>query len=246
MNLRYTAFLLLLFFCCCHKSSDKKIPVAAFTFSTSYDSVINTYANTSFAYSISINVLTGSITGNSVSYTLTNLPTGVTDSPLTMITSVQLGGIFHIKVGNVATGAYQLDLESNCTATGKSHHSVILNVLPLPDYSNTLAGTYPGSNNYCTPSNQFYLYSPVITAVSGTPFTIKISNVRVFDTTLTITALLSTSVVIPFQTIGSYSIRGTGNFTHDKAPNASLYMLTLYDSTVHGHDSEACLMHIQH
>ena len=245
MKIRYTAYIFLMLFCCCHKSNSNNKTVT-FSYSTTYDSVINTYANKSFTYSVSINVLTGSITGNPVTYTIAGLPAGVTDSPANLITSNQLGGIFTFKVGNVAPGVYPLLLSSSCTATGTSHHNVLLNILPLPDYSTTLAGTYPGSNNYCTPANQFYLYSSVISTVTATPYTITISNVRVFDTSLTITALLSTSVIIPFQTIGSYSIRGTGNFTHDKAPNDTLYMLTLYDSTVHGHDSEACLMHIQH
>ncbi len=244
MKIRYTAFIFLILFCCCHKSNNNK-PVA-FSFSTTYDSVITTYANTSFLYSVSLNVLTGSITGNQVTYSVSGLPTGVTDSPASFITSNLLGGGFNFKVGNVAPGSYQLDLESNCTATGIKHHNVILKILPLPDYSTTLAGTYPGSHNYCQPADTLYSFLSVVDTISGTPYTITISNVKVYDTTLMITALLSGGITIPLQRIGSYTTWGAGTYTHDNAPYNILYALAIYDTIVNGLDTQTCLIHIQH
>lgn len=246
MKIRCIAWLLPVLFCCCHKNdnSNKKLP--GFTFTTTYDSVITTYPNKTYDFSFSVNVLTGSITGNPVTYSVGSLPTGVTDSPGSIVVNGSLGGLFKFTIGDVTPGSYTMNLASSCTATGLKSHNLILKVLALPDYSILLSGTYPNSHDYCTPSNILYTFSAVVSKLSGTASSINISNLRIYDTTLTVTASLSNVVTIPKQTFGGYTIWGSGTYTHDNPPYDTLYMLTLYDTTAHGSDTEACLIHIQH
>ena len=247
MKMLRLIWLLPILFCCCHKSNNNSNnKTSGFTYSTTYDSVITTYANKSLPFSFTVNVLTGSITGNTLTYSISGLPAGVTAAPASIQVNGQLGGLFNITVDSIAAGNYPLSLVSSCTATGTRNQNLVLKVLAMPDYTLLLSGTYPNSHNYCQPRDTLYSFSSVVSAVTGTPYSINISNLRIFDTSLQITAMLSDVVKVPYQVHGSYAIWGSGNYTHDNPPNSSLYMLTLYDTTVHGTDTEACLIHIQH
>lgn len=237
-------WLLPLLFCCCHKNDGNKKAIA-FTFSTTYDSVITSYPNKHYEFSFSINVLTGSITNNAISYTISGLPANVTVSPAAQAVSGTLGGLFDIAIGDVAAGSYKLKLVSN-SAAGIQNHNLTLVVLPAVDYAAKLAGFYPGSFDYCTPADTIYHYTSVVSFTTGIPGKVSISNVRIFDTSFTIAATLSNIVSVAPQVIGSYVIWGTGTFTHDNAPYDTLYQMTVYDTIAHGVDTQLCTMHVQH
>ena len=247
MKIRYLAWLIPLFLLCCKKSNNNNTNKSAgFTFTTTYDSVITSYANDSFVFSFNVNVLTGSITGNPVTYSISGLPANVTVTPDSILVQDLLSGIFKFNFGNIQAGNDTVNFTISSAVYGIQKHKLILNILPPTDYSSLLAGTYPGAYNYCTPIDSIYHFSSVVSAVTGTPYTITISNVMVYDTSFTVTASLSNIVTVHFQTIGAYTIWGSGNYTHDNPPNSALYQITMYDTVVHGLDTEACLIHIAH
>ena len=95
MKIRYLAWLIPLFLLCCKKSNNNNTNKSAgFTFTTTYDSVITSYANDSFVFSFNVNVLTGSITGNPVTYSISGLPANVTVTPDSILVQDLLSGIF--------------------------------------------------------------------------------------------------------------------------------------------------------
>ena len=248
MKLRYLAWLLPLFFCCCHKGGNNSNKNnLGFTFTTTYDSVITSYVNNSFTLSFNVDVLTGSITGNPITYSITGLPADVIVTPTSLSVEGQLGGTFKFNFGSTSVSNDTVNFIISSSVNGTQKHKLILNIQPLPDYSSTLAGTYSGAYDYSTPYDGFYYFTSVVSTVTGMPYTINIGNVRIHDTTILIIASLSNIVTVPFQTIGTYSIWGTGTYSHDNPPNSTLYQMTVYDTTVHnGADTEACIMHIQH
>src|ERR1700733_7372804 len=103
MKLRYLAWLLPLFFCCCHKGGNNSNKNnLGFTFTTTYDSVITSYVNNSFTLSFNVDVLTGSITGNPITYSITGLPADVIVTPTSLSVEGQLGGTFKFNFGSTS------------------------------------------------------------------------------------------------------------------------------------------------
>ncbi len=248
MKIRLLTGLLLLLFCCCHKSTNNNHNNnnGTFSYSTTYDTLISTYANRSISFSFGVNVLTGDINANPVSYAISSLPANVSVTPASMSVTSFLGGLFTFVIGNVPAGSYPIKFTSNTTATGSLSHNLTLTILPDPDYSTKLAGTYPHAHNYSTPKDTLYNFSCIVSTVTGTPYTIKINNLSIYDTTISLTASLSSTITIPLQTTGTYTTWGRGTYSHDNAPYDTLYMLTIYDTTVHGTDTGVNLIHIQH
>ena len=248
MKIRALAFLLLIFFCCCHKTKKNSNGNNSntFTYTTTYDSVITTYANTSKLFTFQVNVLTGSITDSPLTYSIGGVPTGVTVNPATVEVTALLGGNYNIVVGNVPVGDYKLTFVSSTAKGVSKNYNLKLRVIGLPDYALKLEGTYPGSYDFCIPENMFYNHTSVVSSVSGTPYQIKISNVKSMGAGVYVTANVSTVVTVPFQTVGAYKIWGTGTFTHDNPPYDTGYQMTIYDTMVNGVDTQHCTMHVQH
>lgn len=247
MNIRFLIPVLLVVLCSCGKGSNST-PVVnpTFSFTTTYDSVLSTYANKNLIFPFTVNVVSGDINKNPVTYTISGLPSNISVTPLSQVVTGSLSGVFTFSFGTVTPATDTLLLTVACGATGTRVHKLILTILPSPDYSGILAGSYPGAYTYCTPKDTTMNYSALVGIVNGTPYAIKIMNVLIYDTTVTINASLSNIITIPFQSMGTYKMWGTGIYTHDNPPYDTLYALTIYDTTAHGNDTEACLIHIQH
>jgi hypothetical protein len=246
MKSRCVAWLLLIFLCCCNKNQPAPAGNNAFTFTTTYDSIINCTADSSYILYFNINVLSGSIDSNPVTYTISGLPANVTVFPTTQTVSLVKGGIFDFAIGNIPAGRDTASLVISSSVYGPQYHLLILNVLALTDYAPKLAGTYPGSYDYCTPADSLYNYTSIVNKVADTPYEIKITNIKNLGLGFIVTAWLSTKVTIPFQSVGSYQIWGSGTFTHDNPPYDTLYQMAIFDTLVSGTDTEHCIIHLQH
>lgn len=246
MKLSYLTWLLPLLFCCCKKSNDNSHSgKVAFTYATTCDSVITSYAFVNHEFAFTVKELTGSIIDSPVTYAISGLPANVVVIPASQTVSALLGGVFVFNIGNVAPGSYHLDLTSRSAANVTIHHPLTLTILPDPDYSNRLVGSYGYCYDFCQPVDSFYNYASVVAPVTGSPYTITISNVRNLGAAYTVTASVSNVVKIAPQVVNGYTIWGTGNFAHDNPPYDTGYMITIYDTMAHGVDTEACIMHIQ-
>ena len=234
-----------LFFSCGKGGSNAPVK-PAFTFTATYDSFLTTYANKNYVLPFSITVLSGDISGNPVTFSLSGLPSNISVTPVTQTVTGALSGVFTFSFGTVTPGMDTFLLTIKCDATGTQVHKLVMTILPSPDYSGLLAGDYPHSYTYATPRDTTMQFDAQVGIVTGTPYAIKIMNAMIFDTVVTINASLTNIVNIPFQSLGSYKMWGRGIYTHDNPPYDTLYELTLYDTTAHGNDTEACLIHIQH
>jgi hypothetical protein len=247
MKTHYLAWLLPLLFCCCHKDKDKSNNSNgnSFTYTTTYDTIISSYANRSLDFSYSVNVLTGSITTNPITYSISGLPANVTVAPGSQTVTTLLGGVFNFTIGAIAPGNYTLNFTSKTAGVTALTHPLTLKILAFPDYGDKLAGTYGYAYDYCTPADMIYNYTSVVTKATDTPYKITISNVRNLGASFVVTAVLSNVVRIPVQTVNGYTIWGTGVYSHDNTPFDTSYMLVINDTMVHALDTEACTMHIQ-
>jgi hypothetical protein len=241
------AWLLPLLFCCCHKDKNNSSNNNgnSFTYSTTYDTVISSYANRTLSFSYSVNVLTGSITTNPLTYSISGLPANVTVAPGSQTVSALLGGMFTFTIGAIAPGNYTVNFISKPTGMSALSHPLTLKIVALPDYADKLAGTYGYSYDYCRPADTLYNYTSVVTKVADTPYKITISNVRNLGASFVVTAVLSSVVKIPVQTVNGYTIWGTGNYSHDNTPFDTSYMMVINDTMVNALDTQACTMHIQ-
>jgi hypothetical protein len=248
MNFRYLACLLPLFLCCCHKNQPAPAGNTAntFTFATTYDSIINCTSDSSYLLYFNINVLSGSIDSNPVTYTISGLPTNVTVSPATQTVSLVKSGVFDFTFGNIPVGTDTVSFVISSGVYGPQNHMLIINVFPLTDYAPKLTGTYPSSYDYCIPPDSLYNYTSIVNKIADTPYEIKITNIKNLGLGFIVTAWLSTKVTIPFQSLGSYQIWGSGTFTHDNPPYDTLYQMTIYDTLVSGMDTAHCTVHLQH
>lgn len=246
MKSRYIVWLLSLFLCCCNKNPSAPAVNTAFSFTSTYDSILNCAPNSSYILDFNTEVLSGSVDSNPVTYTISGLPANVTVFPNTQSVALVKGGIFLFTFGNVPVGRDTASIVISSAATGPQYHMLLINILGLPDYASKLAGTYPGSYDYCIPADSLYNYTSIVNKVTDTPYEIKITNVKNLGLGFTVTAWLSTRVTIPFQSVGGYQIWGSGTFTHDNPPNENLYQMAINDTLVYGTDTERCTIHIQH
>jgi len=247
MKSRYLVWLLLLFFCSCNKS----IPTPTnqfepFSFTTQYDSIFTCYANSQYDLVFNVQVLSGNIDTNPISYSITGLPVNITALPTSQTVGYVLGGAFTLNIGNVPVGSDTADLIISSAVNGTQTHKLVLNIIPPFDYSPKLAGAYNNAYDYCQPSGNFYNYSSVVSTVTDTPYEIKITNIKNLGPGFVVRALVSNVITIPLQTIGAYTISGSGTFTHDNPPYDSLYQMAINDTIINGTDVEHCILHIQH
>lgn len=250
MRMCNLAWLLLVLLCCCNKqdSNNGTGPSANFVYSVHYDSVYTSYAYNNVSVPFYVNVTSGDIFKNPVSVSVSGLPSGILISPPSFTVTGIMGGTFTLALGNVAPGNDTGNITFSTAAHGTETHKLIIKVLPPIDYAPKLAGTYTQSYDFCQPDSFFY-YSAVVTKVIDTPYLIKISNVK--NLGYLVRAWLSTvmgqnRVTIPVQSIGPYTIWGSGTFFHDVAPYDTLYQLSINDTLVHGVDTDYCTIHIQH
>lgn len=248
-----TTIVLLAFLCCCNKNNSSNNNVVnppattGFGYYLSYDPVISIYANSNFNFPFFIIVDSGDISTNPLTVTITSLPAYTSCTPSSLIVTQLLGGVLNIKVGNLAAGTYKMQLVINGTANGSKSHNLFLKINPLPDYSALLARTYTGCYDFCTPINSLTYYTSVVTKIVDTPYKISISNIKKLGSSFVVRAWLSNIVTIPRQTIGPYTIWGSGTFGKDsRAAFDSLYTMTINDTLVSGVDTQYCTVHVQH
>jgi hypothetical protein len=249
MKIRILAYITLLLFCCCNQTSTPVTPIPNFNFTYTpvYDSIITMSANSTYNFDFSINVLTGNINNNRLGCVITGLPASVSVFPATLVVGEVMGGVFTITTGNVPVGTDTLIFSRNCTALGTQKGKLILKIVPPIDYAPRLAGTYDSSYDFCSPST--YRYSAVVTTVPGTPYQLKIGNIKNLGPAFAVTAIVSQVITIPFQTIPGlpgYSIWGSGTYTLISNPlTTSYYEMNINDTLVSGIDTTPCIMHIQ-
>ncbi len=220
---------------------------SGFGYSVTFDSTISIYANSNFNFPFFINVDSGDINSNPLTANITSLPAFTTCSPSTLVVTELLGGVLKIKVGNLAVGTYKMQLVINSTKLGAKSRNLYLKINPLPDYSSLLARTYTGCYDFCTPINSLTYYTSVVEKIVDTPYKISISNIKKLGSSFVVRAWLSNIVTIPRQTIGPYTIWGSGTFSKDgRAAFDSLYTMTINDTLVNGVDTEYCTVHVQH
>jgi len=244
-------FLVLLCFGCTKPQTATPIANQDTTFSyiTYYDSVISCNANSAYTLVFNINVLNGNIEYNRVSYNITNLPSGFSVIPSSLSVGELMGGVFSFNTGNVAIGTDTVLLNISTVAGGSKAHRLIFNIIPYPDFSGKLAGMYHTSFDFCQPDS-ITNYTSVVTTVPGIPYALHISNVKNLGMGFIVNAFVSetspATVFIPFQTVSGYKIWGTGEFNHDAPPYDTAYQATIYDTMVHGIDTERCIIHLLH
>jgi len=246
MKSRYLVWPLLLLICCCNKNPPSPVPNVPFTFTTSYDSILSCTPNSTKILYFNITVLSGVIDTNPITYSITNTPANMTVIPAKQTVTLLQGGIFTFQIGDVPPGNDTVSFNISSSANGTENHKLILKINAPGDFATKLAGTYPASYDYCTPADSIYNYTAVTNAVAGTPYELKIQNIKNLGPGFIATAWISTIVTIPFQHIGSYQIWGSGTYTHDNPPHDTLYQMVIYDTLVSGMDTERCIIHLQH
>lgn len=242
MKNHHIAWLLPLLFCCCKKTNAPSNPPVAFTFTTTYDSVIKCYANSPYAFSFNVNVLSGDIGSNHINYRISGLPAGITAQPDSLSVSYIMGGVFNFTIGNMPVGFDTAGFVISSASNGTQTHKLIFNVQKPFDYSPLLAGAYTHCFDFCQPDSFFY-YSSVVTTVTDTPYLIKISNIKNLGTGYKVRALISKVVTIPSQNLGVFTIWGSGTFFKDTSNN---YQMLINDTLVNGVDTQRCTIHIVH
>ncbi len=246
VKLRFLVLVLLFFYCCCTKTQPVAVDPTPFTFTTTYDSFITCTANSTKILFFNVNVLSGSIDTSPITYSITNLPANTTVIPATQTVTLLQSGTFQFNIGDVPAGVDTVNLRISSAARGIENHMILLKVGTPADYTKKLAGTYPGSYDYCTPADSLYPYTCITYTLPDTPHILKIRNIKNLGLNFVVTANISSSITIPYQTIGSYKIWGAGTYTHDTPPHDTAYQMIIYDTLVRGLDTERCIVHLQH
>jgi hypothetical protein len=231
----------LFLFSCGKKNPDQPKPVA-FTFTTTYDSVLRCYANCPYVFSFGVNVLTGDIGANRVFFSVAGLPTEISVDEAVQSVGYVMGGSFKFTIGNMPIGYDTVALVISTATGGSQTHKLIFDVQKPIDYSPRLVGTFPHSFDFCQPDSFFY-YSSVVSTIADTPYLVKISNIKNLGPAYKIRALISKVVTIPVQTVGAYTIWGSGTFSKD---TGIYYQMLISDTMVKGVDTERCTIHIVH
>jgi hypothetical protein len=242
-----TLFLLAIALGSCQQKQNNVAVGEDFKFSTQYDPIISCQAHTDAHLSFTVKVLKGDISNNKLTCTISGLPSGVVVTPQSMVVAQLLGGVFNLSVGTVPIGNYPFQLNISSPLTNTETHNLVLKVIPPPDYSSILANSYTKSFDYCQPNNSFYYYTSVVTAVADTPYKITISNLRSFGSSFIVRAWLSDVVTMPVQTIGAYTLWGTGTYSKDgRVGHENDYVITINDTVANGTDTQRCTVHLQH
>jgi hypothetical protein len=242
MKTRYLPYLLLFLFCCCNKGqTSNSLPKKDFKYIVSYDSVITVTANSTFNFPFTIDVTSGDISQNHLNCSISGLPDSAKVSPAGITVSFLKSGVFLFTIGKMAPGTYSVLFIINSAAYGDEVHPLWLNVVLPKDYAPLLAGTYAGSNDYCTPPAGTYNYTSVVTADSA--YRLKITNIRHLGSTFAVKAYVSNNIRIPVQTVDTFKIWGSGTYTNT---SSGQYMMTINDTLVTGLDTQRCVVHIQH
>lgn len=238
--------ILMLFLCCCKQSdSTPPKPFVDFKFTTQYDSVISYYANSTYVLPFNVNVTSGDINDNPITFTVSNVPANITVSPASQVVTHLLGGIFTFNLGNLPLGNDTMTLNISCAATGSQNHRLVFKIQAPPDFSPSLAGTYHGAFDFCLPDS-IINYTSVVSTIPGTPYKVTISNIKNLGSSFIIQADITNVVHVPLQSVGGYTIWGAGTFSHDNPPYATQYQMTIDDTLVHGTDTNYCTIHIRH
>lgn len=236
-------FLMSVLFICCDKKDSGTVtrPPAGFAFTTSYDSIYSCYPNSNVTLSFTINVVSGDIASNPVTYSVTGLPPNVTVMPATQTVGGVLGGAFTIMLGNVPKGTDTAKLTISSAVTGTETHKIILNVHDPIDNAPMLAATYNHCFDYCQPTGFFY-YNSVVTTFADTPYLIRISNIRNLGSGVSLKAWVSSVIQVPVQWAGGYKVWGSGHYFKD---TGSYFRMEINDTLVSGIDTQFCTIHIE-
>ncbi len=229
-------------FCACGKKNPDQPKPAVFTFTTSYDSVLRCYANSPYVFSFGVNVLSGDIGTNRVNFEVKGLPSDITVDVASQSVGYIMGGSFKFTIGNMPVGFDTVGFVISSAATGSQTHKLIFDVQKPIDYSPLLAGTYIHCFDFCQPDSFFY-YSSVVTTVTDTPYLVRISNIKNLGAGKIVRALISKVVTIPVQTIGAYTIWGSGTFFKD---TGNYYQMIINDTLAKGVDTQRCTIHTVH
>jgi hypothetical protein len=242
MKLRYLA-LLLPFLLCCNKKAQSPwtVQYVPFKFTTQFDSVFNTYPDSTFILTFNVDVLSGVIDTNPITFSVTGLPAGMTVTPASMTITHLLGGVFTFSTGNVPLGIDTLNFVISNKENGTQTHKLAIRVNPPPDYAPLLVGAYDSSYDFCMPADSIGHFAVSVATVADTPYEIKFTNLKNLGSGFIVTGWVSSVIKIPVQTIGSRTIWGSGTYV-----NIGQYQMTINDTVVHGTDTESCTIHIQH
>ncbi len=217
-----------------------------FAFTVKYSTVISSANYNTFYFPFNIKVLSGKITGNSLTCTLDGLPDAVTVTPASMVVGSLLGGVFEIKVGPVPLGDYPFRIKVVSGKYGEQFYNVTLRVTLPPDYAPLLSGNYGACYDYCPPDTSVYHYASQATVATDTPFLLKITNIRNLGTGFVVRAWISKSISVPVQTVSGKTVWGTGTYNQDARPgHGGDYVMTIHDTIVSGIDTQTCTAHIE-
>ncbi|MES2704303.1 MAG: hypothetical protein V4649_16800 [Bacteroidota bacterium] len=246
MRLLCSILVLLVLLSGCDKKDPDPVMPDEFVYSTQYNPIISCYAGSSMIFSFNVIVKKGSIAKNKLTCTMQGLPAGATVTPTSQVVGLLLGGVYTFNAGTLPVGDYPVQFSITSDLTGTETRSLIFRVNPLPDYAGTLAGTYIKCFDFCPPTG-FTYYTSTVSAVADTPYLIRISNIKNMGADFIVRAWLSTTVKIPVQTIGDYTIWGSGTYSKDGRPgHENDYVMLVDDTLAHGLDTQRCTMHIEH
>ncbi len=248
MNIRYLLFLLPFLLFGCEKNQQNPVKKEeVFAFTPEFDSVISVSPFNTINFPYKIKVTGGDIGKNLLNCSFSDLPANLTMMPATQTVGYLISGVFTFNVSDVPYGDYPVKFNINSKLYGMQQYNITLKIVPPPDNAPKLVGSFDSSYDHCGPIDSFYYYKSTVSTIADTPYRIKISNIRKLGTTFVVRADVSNVVRIPLQTVNGYRIYGTGAYNLDpRSYHPGQYSMIIYDTLVHGSDTEVCIAHIQH
>ena len=157
-----------------------------------------------------------------------------------------LGGVFPMKIGNLAVGNYYYRLKIYSEKYGNQFYNSVLKIQPRPDNAPILAAAYDSSFDYCNLSGLAF-YPSVAATVADTPYLLRISNVHGLGSGVVVRAWVGTgTVTIPAQPAGSKTIWGSGTYSEDARPgHTGHYIVEIKDTVATVSDTDYCTLHLQ-
>ena len=248
MNIRYLVYLFPLLLFGCDNSNQKVVkPDAVFAFTPEFDSVISVSPFHTINFPFRIKVKSGDIGKNILGCSFSDLPANLTMVPATQAVGYLMSGVFTFNVSDVPIGDYPVKFNISSKVYGFQQYNILFKVVAPPDNAPKLVGNFDSSYDHCGPIDSFYYYKSTVSTIPDTPYRIKISNIRKLGTGFIVRADVSNVVRIPMQTVGGYTIYGTGTYNLDpRSYHPGQYAMIIYDTLVRGSDTEVCIAHIQH
>ena len=218
---------------------------ADFAYTIKYDSISSSAPSADYNFSFYIKVTKGDIADNQLRCSIEGL-SAVTVTPAAMTVTHLLGGVFTFKIGSLPVGDHPFTIKVDSKKFGMQSYNAVLRIVAPADYAPILAGTYDSCYSFCNGSLSGK-YGSVVSAVAGTPYTLRMTNLHQLGTGVVVTAQVSTIVVVPVQTAGSKTIWGRGTYSHDARPgHESHYLMSITDTVAEGIDTQVCTVHVEH